>query len=85
MTNYADDTSNYLAKVGIFPFLHALKSETEIVLNWFKTNEMKSNSDKCHLIIAENEHRPAYISNSYIYLDKQRELLQNEKIVRSMD
>ena len=85
LANYADDTSNYLAKLGIFPFLHALKSETEIVLNWFKTNEMKSNSDKCHLIIAENEHRPAYISNSYIYLDKQRELLQNEKIVRSMD
>ena len=43
---------------------------------------MKSNSDKCHLIVAENEHRPAYISNSYIYLDKQRELLQNEKIVK---
>ena len=82
LANYADDTSNYLSKKGIFPFLHALKSETETVLNWFKTNEMKSNSDKCHLIVAENEHRPAYISNSYIYLDKQHELLQNEKMVK---
>ena len=82
LANYADDTSNYLAKKGIFPFLHALKSEIEIVLDWFKINEMKSNSEKCHLIVAENEHRPAYISNSYIYLDKQRELLQNEKIVK---
>ena len=63
LANYADDNTAYLAKVGIFPFLHALKSETEIVLNWFKMNEMKSNSEKCHLIVAENEHRPAYIPN----------------------
>ena len=53
LANYADDTTAYLSKSGIFPFLHALKSETEIVLNWFKINEMKSNSEKCHLIVAE--------------------------------
>ena len=40
LANYAD-----ICKKGIFPLLHALKSETEIVLNWFKINEMKSNSD----------------------------------------
>ena len=28
LANYADDTSTYLSKEGIFPFLHALKSET---------------------------------------------------------
>ena len=43
---------------------------------------MKSNSDKCHLIVAENEHRPFYISNSCIYLDGERELLQSEKLVK---
>ena len=68
LANYADDTSTYLSDEGIFPFLHALKSETEVVLEWFRINEMKSNSDKCHLIVAENEHRPSYISNSYIYI-----------------
>ena len=82
LANYADDTSTYLSKEGIFPFLHALKSETSIVLNWFKTNEMKSNSDKCHMIVAENEHRPAYMSNACIYLDEEKELLQNEKKVK---
>ena len=82
LANYADDTSAYVAKYGIFPVLHALKSETSIVLKWFKTNEMKSNSDKCHMIVAENEHRPAYISNSFIYLEEEKELLQNEKIVK---
>ena len=82
IANYADDNTTYLSKFGIFPLLHTLKSETEIVLNWFKINEMKSNSEKCHLILAENEHRPSYISNSYIYLDKERELLASETCVK---
>ena len=82
LANYADDTSTYTVKTSIFPFLHSLSSETSIVLNWFKLNEMKSNSDKCHMIVAENEHRPAYISNSFVYLEEQKELLQSEKIVK---
>ena len=82
IANYADDTSTYVAKHGIFPLLHALKSETSIVLNWFKINEMKSNSDKCHMIVAENEHRPPYISNSFIYLVDEKVFLQNEKVVK---
>jgi hypothetical protein len=82
LANYADDTSTYISDEAIFPLLHALKSETEVVLEWFRVNEMKSNSDKCHLIVAENEHRPSYISNSCIYLDGERELLQSEKEVK---
>ena len=81
LANYADDTSTYLSKEGIFPFLHAHKSETSIVLNWFRTNEMKSNSDKCHLIVAENRNRD-YTSNACIYLDEEKELLHNEKTVK---
>ena len=82
LANYADDTSTYISDEAIFPLLHALKSETEVVLEWFRVNEMKSNSDKCHLIVAENEHRPSYISNSCIYLDGEREFLQSEKEVK---
>ena len=82
LANYADDTSTYLSDEGIFPFLHALKAETEVVLDWFRINEMKSNGDKCHLIVAQNEHRPFYISNSYIHLDGERQLLQSEEVVK---
>ena len=82
LANYADDTTIYTSKDGIFPFLHALLSETEIVLDWFKKNEMKSNSDKCHMIVAENEHRPAYVSNTFLYLEKEKQLLQNEECVK---
>ena len=82
LANYADDTSTYTMRGSIFPFLHTLKTETSIVFKWFKINEMKSNSDKCHMIVAENEHKPAYISNTYIYFDKEKELLQNENYVK---
>ena len=82
IANYADDTTPYLSKKGIFPFLHTMKSETETVLNWFRINEMKSNSEKCHLIVAENEHRPAYKSTSFIYLDMEKDLLENEECVK---
>ena len=43
---------------------------------------MKLNSDKCHLIVAENQHRPFYISNSCIYLDGEKQLLQSEESVK---
>ena len=82
LANYADDTTIYTAKDGIFPFLHALKSETEIVLDWFKLNEMKSNSDKGHMIVVENGHKPAYVSNTFLYLEKEKQLLQNEENVK---
>ena len=81
LANYADDISTYLSKKGIFPFLQALKSETSTVLKWFKINEMKSNSEKCHLIVAENKNK-LYTSSSHIYLEEEKELLSNEKSVK---
>ena len=35
--------------------LNLLASETSVVLNWFRKNEMKSNDDKYHLIVASKE------------------------------
>ena len=35
--------------------LKTLEQETTSVLNWFHINEMKSNDDKCHLIVANRE------------------------------
>ena len=35
--------------------LETLERETNILLDWFKFNEMKSNTDKCHLIIVNNQ------------------------------
>ena len=79
LANYADDNSTYTIEHNILDLLKSLENETSIVLNWFKINEMKSNSDKCHLIVAENINR-TYSSTSFIYLGN--EFLECEDSVK---
>ena len=55
LATYADDTTIYTTDDNITNLLNLLASETSVVLNWFRKNEMKSNDDKCHLIAANKE------------------------------
>ena len=43
-----------------------LERETNILLEWFKVNEMKSNTDKCHLIVGNNQDNNIKIVNDII-------------------
>ena len=79
MANYADDNSTYVVENDILSLLKTLKEETSTVLNWFKINEMKSNNDKCHLIVP-NTNNKYYTNKSFIYLDN--EFLESENSVR---
>ena len=56
VANYADDNTTYSTEKYVETLLHTLQGETSEVLNWFRINEMKSNDDKCHLIVADQEH-----------------------------
>ena len=55
ITNYADDNTPYATEDSVQKLLETLERETNILLDYFKCNEMKSNSDKCHLIIANHQ------------------------------
>ena len=55
IANYADDTTIYVNHDNLTELLKLLEKESGIVLDWFRKNEMKSNDDKCHLIVANNE------------------------------
>ena len=46
--------------------LNILETETTIVLNRFKINEMKSNDEKCHLIIANHDNCSVSLGNEII-------------------
>ena len=59
--------------------LKDLESDTFSVLNWFRFNEMKSNQEKCHLIVADVNHRH-YDSKSFIYLEDA--FLESEDMVK---
>ena len=55
LANYADDNTTYSTGKDIETLLVTLQIETTDVLKWFHNNEMKSNDDKCHLIVANQE------------------------------
>ena len=55
IANYADDTTIYTTDDNITNLLCLLATETTVVLNWFRKNVMKSNDDKCHLIVVNKE------------------------------
>ena len=49
------------------------------MLNWFRFNEMQPNQGKCHLMIADIDHK-YYDWKSFIFLEYA--FLENEEIVR---
>ena len=55
ISNYADDNTAYTVVKCIGNLLSTLEDETSVILDWFHINEMKSNDDKCNLIVAKNE------------------------------
>ena len=54
IANFADDNTFYTVEKNNTLLLKALEEETNEILKWFHLNEMKSNEDKCHLLIAKN-------------------------------
>ena len=55
IANYADDTTTYACDKNVTSLLEILQRETSIILDWLKINEMKSNDDKCHLLVVNHE------------------------------
>ena len=54
-TSYADDNTVYDAGVNIDEVIFSLPGSSKRLFKWFADNQMKTNEDKCHLIISTNE------------------------------
>ena len=52
-----------------------LEKETNIILKWFRDNEMKSNDDKCHLIIANQNNQTINLGPEAVESSEAVELL----------
>ena len=79
IANYADDNTTYTVEKDIMTLLKSLESDTFTVVNWFRFNEMKSNQGKCHLMVADINHKH-YDSKSFVYLEDA--FLENEDTVK---
>ena len=55
IANYADDNTPYATDKNITSLLETLEIETNVLLDWFRVNEMKPHEDKCHLLVINQE------------------------------
>ena len=77
LANFADDNTIYTTADTVLDLLTSLNDESTVIQNCFKINKMKSNDDKCHLIVANsNKH---YSTTSYIYTGN--EFIERENMV----
>ena len=75
IANYADDNTAYSVAESINVLLSKLENETSVILDWFRINEMKSNDDKCNLIVANNDNLSLIVGNELIESCNSVELL----------
>ena len=53
--NYADDNTAYTTANDIDSLIASLEEVSKSLFTWFDNNLMKSNADKCHLLVSSNE------------------------------
>ena len=53
--SYADDNTIYSSAENIDEVIFTLQESSKKLFKWFTDNQMKSNNDKCHLIVSTNE------------------------------
>ena len=54
IASYADDNTPYISADDIDGVIKSLEEASETLFKWFSDNLMKSNPDKCHLLISTN-------------------------------
>ena len=53
--SYADDNTIYDAGDSIDEVVFSLQESSKKLFKWFTDNQMKTNENKCHLIVSTNE------------------------------
>ena len=49
-TGYADDSTPFVVRDNIRDVIKTLDEVGESLVNWFSNNEVKLNTDECHLL-----------------------------------
>ena len=75
IANYADDNTPYTTEKSITSLIEILEVETNVLLQWFKTNEMRPNEDKCHLLVINQENVSVTLGNEKISCSSTVDLL----------
>ena len=66
IANYADDNTIYKEHENIDDLITSLQDSATKLFKWFDDNQMKGNTDKCHLLLSKNESFEIHIGDSII-------------------
>ena len=62
-TGYTDDNTSFVVRDNIADVIKALEEIGENLINWFSNNEMKLNTNKCHILLNSQEHNTLKIGD----------------------
>ena len=66
IANYADDNTIYKEHENIDDLITSLQDAAAKLFKWFSDNQMKGNTDKCHLLLSKDESSEIHIGDSII-------------------
>ena len=66
IVNYADDNTIYKEHENIDDLITSLQDAAAKLFKWFSGNQMKGNTDKCHLLLSKDESSEIHIGDSII-------------------
>ena len=75
ITNFADDTTPYEMDKSVEALIEKLTDDVTVLNMWFENNYMKSNDDKCKLIITKENAPSVRIGNDIITCSNSVKLL----------
>ena len=55
IASYADDSTPFILESNIDNVIASLEQVSNALFNWFKTNRLKSNADKCHVLTSTSK------------------------------
>ena len=75
IASYADDNTPYNFDFSLEYVISNLEKSTDSLLNWLRENHMKTNADKCYLLVSSNERCTAKIEDFSIKNSTEEKLL----------
>ena len=75
IANYADDNTPHVIADNIDDLIKSLEGSSTALIQWFDNNILKSNADKCHLVISSNESVTLHVGEYDIKNSKREKLL----------
>ena len=75
--NYADDTNFHACDMDLANLVRRLEHDSLITIEWFESNSMKLNQDKCHFLVSGHKHEHLWVNigKSKIWESKSERIL----------